>query len=48
MKIEYIILAIVFIILLLAVLKINKKDVKLEFNKLTSYLGGKEILLIRK
>ena len=42
MKIEYIILAIVFIILLLAVLKINKKDVKLEFNKLTSYLGGKD------
>ena len=45
MKIEYIILAIVFIILLLAVLKINKKDVKLEFNKLTSYLGGKDNII---
>ena len=42
MKLEYIILAVIFIILLLAVLKINKKDVKLEFNKLTSYLGGKD------
>ena len=38
MKIEYIILAIVFIILLLAVLKI-------EFNKLTSYLGGKDNII---
>ena len=45
MKLEYIILAVIFIILLLAVLKINKKDVKLEFNKLTSYLGGKDNII---
>ena len=45
MKLEYIILAVIFVILLLAVLKINKKDVKLEFNKLTSFLGGKDNII---
>ncbi len=41
----YLILAVIFVILLLAVLKINKKDVKLEFNKLTSFLGGKDNII---
>lgn len=45
MKLEYIIIIIVFIILLLAVLKLNRKDVKLDMNKLVDYLGGKENII---
>ncbi len=45
MKYEYIIIAIVLIILLLAVIKANKKDVKLDMNKLVEYLGGKDNIL---
>jgi glucose-like phosphotransferase system IIB component len=37
---KYIIIAIIFIILLLAVLKSMKKDAHLEINKLIEYLGG--------
>ena len=39
--IHYIIIIIVFIILFLAVISANKKDFKLEINKLVVYLGGK-------
>ncbi|MBQ8472681.1 MAG: PTS transporter subunit EIIB [Bacilli bacterium] len=39
---KYIIIAIIFIIILLAVLKSTKKDARLEINKLIEYLGGKD------
>lgn len=42
MTYEYLIIIVVFIVLLLAILKINKKDVKLDMNKLVDYLGGKD------
>lgn len=45
MKYEYIILAVIFLILLLAVLKLNRKGVKLELNKLVDYLGGKDNII---
>jgi len=37
---KYIIIAVVFIIILFAVLKSMKKDAHLEINKLVEYLGG--------
>ena len=45
MTYEYLIIFLVFIIVLLAILKINKKDVKLDMNKLVEYLGGKDNVL---
>ncbi len=42
---EYLIIGVVFLILLLAIIKINKKDVKLDMNKLVEYLGGKDNIL---
>lgn len=42
---EYLVVFIVFAILLLAIIKINKKDVKLDMNKLVEYLGGKDNIL---
>ena len=42
MTYEYVIIFVVFTILLLAIIKINKKDVKLDLNKLVDYLGGKD------
>ncbi len=45
MKLEYIILIVFFIIILLAIIKLNKKDVHLELNKLVEYLGGKENII---
>ena len=39
---KYIIIAIVFLIILFAVLKSMKKDAHLEINKLIDYLGGKD------
>ncbi len=39
---KYIIIAIVFIIILFAVLKSMKKDAHLEINKLIDYLGGRD------
>ena len=42
MTYEYLLIIIVFIILLLAILKINKKEVKIDVNKLVEYLGGKD------
>ena len=45
MKLEYVIIVIVFIILLLAIFKINKKDLKLDMNKLVEFLGEKDNIL---
>ncbi len=45
MNLEYIILIAIFIIIVLAVLKLNKKDVKLDMNKLIDYLGGKDNII---
>jgi glucose-like phosphotransferase system IIB component len=39
---EYIVIAIVLIIVLLVALKVGKKDVSFELNKLVEYLGGKD------
>lgn len=45
MNYEFIIVFVVLFILLLAIIKINKKDVKLDLNKLVDYLGGKDNIL---
>lgn len=45
MTYEYIIIGVVLLIILLAIIKINKKDVKLDMNKLVDYLGGKNNIL---
>lgn len=42
---EYIVIGIVLIIILLAVLKLGKKDVHLDLNKLVEYLGGKDNII---
>ena len=42
---QYIIIVSVLLIIAFAVIKMNKKDVKLEFNKLVDLLGGKENIL---
>lgn len=38
---EYAIIGIILIVILLAILKANKKDVQIDLNKLVDYLGGK-------
>lgn len=46
MNYEYIIIiAIILIVILLAVFKLNKKDLKLDMNKLVEFLGGKENII---
>ena len=45
---EYIIIVAVLLIILLAVLKANKKDAGLDMNKLVEYLGGRDISLANK
>jgi PTS system D-glucosamine-specific IIC component len=42
---EYIIIIVIFVILLLAIIKINKKDIKLDMNKLVELLGGKDNII---
>ncbi len=42
---EYIIIAVVLIIILFAILKATKKDAELDFNKLVELLGGKENII---
>ena len=42
---QYVIIGIVLIIILLAVLKANKKDANLDFNKLVEALGGKDNII---
>jgi len=43
--IQYIIIAVVLIIILLAVIKATKKDAELDFNKLIELLGGKDNII---
>ena len=43
--VHYVIIFAVLIILFLAVTRANKKDFKLEINKLVDYLGGKDNIL---
>ena len=38
---QYIIIGVVLLVILLAILKANKKDANLDFNKLVEALGGK-------
>lgn len=42
---QYIIIIAVLLIIALSVVKMNKKDVKLELNKLVELLGGKDNIL---
>lgn len=42
---QYIIIVSVLIIIALAIIKMSKKDVKIELNKLVELLGGKENIL---
>lgn len=42
---QYIIIMVVLLIIALAIVKMNKKNIKLEFNKLVDLLGGKEYIL---
>ena len=44
-SIQYIVIVAVLIFILLIVLKANKKDFKIEANKLVEYLGGKDNIL---
>ena len=43
--IQYGIIGLVLIIILLIVIKLNRKDFNLEINKLVKYLGGKDNIL---
>lgn len=43
--IHYIIIFVVLLILFLAVIRANRKDFKLEINKLVDYLGGKDNII---
>lgn len=42
---QYIIIIVILLIIALAIIKSNKKDFKLELNKLVEYLGGKDNIL---
>ncbi len=42
---QYVIIIVVFLIIAFAIVKSNKKDVALEFNKLVELLGGKDNIL---
>ena len=42
---QYIIIVVILVIVALAIIKSNKKDLKLELNKLVEYLGGKDNIL---
>ena len=43
--IEYIIIAAILVVILLAILKATKKDAGLDFNKLVELLGGKDNII---
>lgn len=43
--VKYIIIGVVLLVILLAVLKANKKDASMDLNKLVEYLGGKENII---
>ena len=42
---QYIIILSILLIIAFAIVKMNKKDVKLELNKLVELLGGKDNIL---
>ena len=42
---QYVVIALVLIFILLIVLKANKKDFRIEANKLIEYLGGKDNII---
>ncbi len=42
---QYIIIIVVLLLVAFAIVRLNKKDVRIEMNKLVSYLGGKENIL---
>lgn len=42
---EYVIIIVVLAVILLAILKLTKKDAKLDFNKLVELLGGKDNII---
>ena len=42
---QYIIIIVIFLIIAFAIVKSNKKDLSLEFNKLVELLGGKDNIL---
>jgi len=43
--VEYIVIALVLVVILLAILKATKKDAGLDFNKLVELLGGKDNII---
>ncbi len=45
MKWEYLVVLAIILIILLAVLKLGKKDTRLQLNKLVDLLGGKENII---
>ncbi len=45
MYVQYIIIAIVLLIIAFVVIKMNKKDFQIEINKLITYLGGKDNII---
>lgn len=42
---QYVIIVVVLLLIALAIVKMNKKDLKIELNKLVELLGGKENIL---
>ena len=42
---EYIVVLIIILVVLLVVLKLGKKDINIELNKLVEYLGGKDNII---
>ena len=42
---QYIIIIVILVVVALAIVKSNKKDLKLELNKLVEYLGGKDNII---
>ena len=42
---QYIIIIVVLLIIAVAIVKSNKKDLKIEINKLVDYLGGKDNII---
>lgn len=42
---QYIIIIVVLLIVAFAIVKLNKKDISIEMNKLVNYLGGKDNII---
>ena len=42
---QYILIIVILLIIALSIVKMNKKDLKLELNKLVEYLGGKSNII---